>query len=101
MATSGPQQALAADADDVAVDGALGVGCEVRDRLGDVDRQPALGEAVEPAAEPRGWRAGPCAVISVSMKPGATALTVMPRRRSRASAAYPSTRPMTPALEAA
>jgi hypothetical protein len=38
-------------------------------------------------------------VISVSMKPGATALTVMPRAAT--SGVRACTRPMTPALEAA
>ena len=41
---------------------------------------------------------GTAAVMAVMMKPGATALMVMPRPRSSASE---STRPMTPALDAA
>ena len=41
---------------------------------------------------------GTAAVILVSMKPGATALIVIP---SSSSGAVASTKPMTPALEAA
>src|SRR5699024_2620071 len=44
---------------------------------------------------------GILAVISASMNPGATALTVMPRAASRSSAPIARTSPTTPALEAA
>ena len=50
-AISGSDQALAADPDDVAVDrGRRGIGVP-RDRLGDVDREPALAHRVEPPTD--------------------------------------------------
>src|ERR1044072_1006674 len=49
--TSGAQQALAADPDDVAGDPGVGVLAQPGDGLGDVDRQPALLQRAEPPAE--------------------------------------------------
>ena len=50
-------QALAADAHDVAVDAARGRARQPRDRLGDVDGLPALGDASSSAGPPRACRA--------------------------------------------